>query len=180
MFHVKRPPPEHKREWTADSLYAYGLRFLTYRARSEREVRQRFQQRAAPPDLAEAVLDRLKTGGLIDDRAFAQAWVDSRRRASPRGQRLLQRELSQKGIARDTADAVLEGESHEAAQALAAATKKARALAGEPQAVFLRRLTDFLLRRGFDYEIATACVRQLATGHEADEGDRDEAPRLSP
>jgi regulatory protein len=161
MFHVKRPTADRKREWTAESLYVYGLRFLTYRARSEREIRQRFQQRAAPQELVDGVIERLKAGGLVDDEAFARAWVDSRRRASPRGQRLLQRELAQKGVARDTAEAALDGVSDELSLAEAAAAKKARALASEPEAVFVRRLTDFLLRRGFDFDVTATCVRDL-------------------
>ncbi len=162
MFHVKRPAADRAREWTEDALYAYGLRLLTYRARSEREVRQRFGLRGAPQELVDVVLQRLRAGGLVDDEAFAQAWVDSRRRASPRGQRLLQRELARKGVSREASEAALAGESDELALALAAAAKKARSLAAEPEPVFVRRLTDFLLRRGFDYETTAAVVRQLA------------------
>jgi regulatory protein len=166
MFHVKRRPAERTREWTADSLYAYGLRLLGYRARSEREVRQRFQQRGAPRELIDGAIERLKAGGLVDDEAFAQAWVESRRRASPRGDRMLQRELSQKGVARPTIDTALGDEVDEPALARTAATKKARALAAEPEPVFVRRLTDFLLRRGFAYEVVSAVVRELLSERE--------------
>ena len=162
MFHVKRRPAERVREWTEDALYAYGLRLLTYRARSEREVRDRFQQRGAPPDLADGAVERLKTAGLLDDEAFSQAWVDSRRRASPRGKRLLQRELAQKGVPRAAIDAALTQESDEPALARAAAAKRARALAAEPAPVFVRKLTDFLLRRGFEYGVAAEVVRDFA------------------
>jgi regulatory protein len=163
MFHVKRRPAERRREWDADSLYVYGLRLLTFRARSEREVRQRFQQRGAKLDDADAAVDRLKADGLIDDEAFARAWVESRRRSSPRGERLLQRELSGKGVPRDLASAALEGDSDETALARAAATKKARALAAEPEPAFVRKLTDFLVRRGFEYDVVAGVVRELAS-----------------
>ena len=162
MFHVKH----RERSWDADGLYAYGLRLLSYRARSEREVRQRFQQRGASPELIDGAVARLKDRGLIDDGAFAQAWVDSRRRASPRGDRLLQRELGAKGVARSTIDSVLSADSDAHALALAAATKKARALAAEAEPVFVRRLTDFLLRRGFDWEVVSSVVRELASERE--------------
>jgi len=168
MFHVKRPGRE--REWNADSLYGYGLRLLTYRARSEREVRQRFQQRGAAPDLADAVVERLRHGGLIDDEAFAEAWVDSRRRAAPRGDRLLKQELARKGVARATIDAALGGDADAQALARQAAAKKARALASEPEPVFVRRLTDFLLRRGFEYETVAGVVRELAAEREQASG----------
>jgi regulatory protein len=147
MFHVKRG--ERQREWDADSLYAYGLRLLTYRPRSEREVRQRFGQRGAPAELVDAVVERLREVGLVDDAAFAQAWVDSRRRASPRGDRLLRAELAGKGVARQVvADTLEESGADPLALAKAAAAKKARSL----------------LRRGFDYDVAGQVVRGLALG----------------
>ncbi len=161
MFHVKHRPAERTREWTADSVYAYGLRLLTYRPRSEREIRQRFQRRGVAPELIDGAVERLRAGGLVDDEAFAQAWVESRRRASPRGDRSLQRELSQKGVQRPAIEAALGDESDERALALAAGAKKARALAGEPEPVFVRRLTDFLLRRGFGYDVVSGVVREL-------------------
>lgn len=164
MFHVKHP--ERQRDWDGDSLYAYGLRLLSFRGRSEREMRQRFQQRGAAPDLIETALERLKRGGLVDDEAFAQAWVESRRRASPRGDRLLQRELSQKGVARNTIDAALESDVDEPALARQAAIKKARALASVPEPLFTRRLSEFLVRRGFEYEVVASVVRELAAERE--------------
>jgi len=156
MFHVKHT----RREWTAESLYAYGLRLLTFRARSEQEVTQRFRERGASAELSAEVIERLHAGGLLDDQEFAKAWVESRRRASPRGDRLLQVELVRKGVARPTIEAVLVGDADPTALARAAAAKKARALAREPEPAFVRRLTDFLVRRGFDYDVAAAVVRE--------------------
>jgi regulatory protein len=173
MFHVKHPRAERPREWTESSLYAYGLRLLTYRARAEREVRQRFQQRSAPPDLIDAVVERLRAGGLVDDEAFAEAWIESRRRASPRGDRLLKRELSQKGVQRNVAESALSGESDERGLALAAGAKKARALTAETEPVFVRRLTDFLLRRGFGYDVTAEVVRELVAEREPPNNARE-------
>ena len=167
MFHVKRG--ERQREWDADSLYVYGLRLLTYRPRSEREVRQRFGQRGAPAELVDGVVERLRAAGLVDDAAFAQTWVESRRRASPRGDRLLRSELFGKGIARDVVAETMEGaEADPLALAHAAAAKKARTLAGQPEPAFRRKLMDFLLRRGFDYEVAGRVVRELAQATDPD------------
>jgi regulatory protein len=162
MFHVKHT----KRDWNPDSLYAYGLRLLSYRGRSEREVAQRFRERGAEPDLAALVVERLRAGGLLDDQEFARAWVESRRRASPRGDRLLQQELARKGVARPEIESALSDESEPAALARAAAAKKARSLAGEPPPVFVRRLTDFLLRRGFEYDVVATVVREVAAARD--------------
>jgi regulatory protein len=161
MFHVKRRTDERKREWNADSLYAYGLRLLTFRARSEREMRQRFQVRGAEGALVDATIDRLQAGGFIDDDAFARAWVESRRRAAPRGDRLLRGELARKGVERQVIESALEGEIDAEELAIAAAAKKVRLLAAEPEQAFVRKLTDFLLRRGFNYDVVGPVVRRL-------------------
>jgi len=166
MFHVKRGE-RRQREWDADSLYAYGLRLLTYRPRSEHEVRQRFRERAAPVELVDSAIERLRQAGFIDDEAFAQTWVDSRRRVAPRGDRLLQHELAAKGVPRAAIEAAVASEADPVVLARAAATKKARSLAGEPEPVFVRRLTDFLLRRSFDYETAATVVRELLADRSA-------------
>lgn len=157
MFHVKHS----RREWTPEGLYAYGLRLLSYRARSEREVVDRFRQRGAEADAIASVVDRLRVGGLLDDEEFAHAWVESRRRAAPRGNRLLQQELVRKGVARPHIEAALSEETDTLALARAAASKKARSLADAAEEVFVRRLTDFLLRRGFDYDVVPKVVREL-------------------
>jgi regulatory protein len=108
----------------------------------------------------------LQSGGFIDDQAFAEAWVESRRRASPRGDRLLQHELARKGVARDNIEHALSSEADALELARAAAAKKARVLAGQPEPAFIRKLTDFLLRRGFDYAVVAAVVRELANARE--------------
>lgn len=156
-FHVKRS----ERQWDVDALYAYGLRLLSYRARSEREVRDRFRQHGATPEVIDGAVEQLRASGLLDDEAFAQAWVESRRRASPRGDRLLRYELAQKGVARDVAEAAVSPEADAVRLARAAADKKARALAGEAEPVFVRRLSSFLMRRGFDYDVVAEVVRGL-------------------
>jgi len=83
------------------------------------------------------------------------------RRASLRGDRLLQRALSHKGVQRPIIAAVLEEETDQQALARSAAAKKARALAAEADPVFIPRLTAFLLRRGFDYDVASGVVHEF-------------------
>jgi regulatory protein len=158
MFHVKH----RQRVWTAESLHAYALRLLSYRARSREELLWRFRDRGAPEQLAQEALQRLADAGLVDDEAFARRWVESRRRASPRGDRLLRSELARKGLPRRTIDEAMSSAEDQRASALAAAQKKARALTKETEQVFGRRLTDFLLRRGFEYETVASVVREVA------------------
>jgi regulatory protein len=84
-----------------------AARFLELRSRSVDEVRKHLTAAAFPPPLVEGAIERLLQLGWLDDRAFATAWVESRDRATPRGQVALRRELALKGIDRETMDEVL-------------------------------------------------------------------------
>lgn len=85
--------------------------FLSVRPRSVAETRRRLRHLGYPQELIETVLVRLIEMDYLDDAAFATAWVESRDRARPRGETALRRELSLKGIDRETVTAVLEERS---------------------------------------------------------------------
>jgi len=142
-----------------ERAYASALRLLSYRPRSESEVRRHLTSKKVAPAVIEQVVERLNTARLLDDAAFAQFWVENRETFNPRGRRLLRRELQQKGVDATTIDAALDVD--EAESAYLAAQRKVRALAGLDYNTFRRQLGDYLLRRGFDYETVHATVRRL-------------------
>jgi regulatory protein len=82
--------------------------FLAVRPRSVAETRRRLRHHGYRHDLVDEVVRQLSALGYLDDEAFARAWVESRDRARPRGESALRRELSVKGIDRDTVARVLE------------------------------------------------------------------------
>ena len=90
-----------------------SARFLEVRSRSVAEVRRRLTSAGYRPDLVEGAIERLSELGMLDDDAFARAWVESRDRARPRGERAIRQELALKGVDRATVDLVL-GERREA------------------------------------------------------------------
>jgi len=94
-----------------------AARFLEPRARSVAEVRRRLTGAGYKPDLVEGAIERMLELGMLDDEAFARAWLESRDRARPRGERAIRQELGQKGVDRTTIDLVL-GERREAAAAV--------------------------------------------------------------
>jgi len=85
-----------------------AARFLESRSRSVAEVRRRLTTAGYRVDLVAGAIDRLTELGMLDDEAFARAWVESRDRARPRGERAVREELRVKGVAREIVDAVLE------------------------------------------------------------------------
>ena len=143
-----------------EKAYDRALNYLSYRARSEREIRTYLRRKDVSDDVAEEIMARLRRVGLVDDAAFASLWVRNRQATSPRGERALRQELWQKGIARDVVDEALT-DLDETGQALAAARPRAHRLAGLEAAEFRKKLTDFLLRRGFSYGVARGVVAQV-------------------
>ena len=159
-------------EARGDAMTA-ALRLLSYRLRSETELRQRLARRGTPADLVDGTLKRLRELALVDDAAFARAWVENRDRASPRGQRLLRQELRAKGVDSDASREPLEGVD-EAEAALRAGGRRSASLRGLPYAEFRRRLGGFLRRRGFDYQTIRRTVERQweehAEGRDASSG----------
>ncbi|MFC1913046.1 regulatory protein RecX [Chloroflexota bacterium] len=129
-----------------------AARYLSYRPRSEFELRERLRRRGFTDDSITAVLDKLKEQGLMDDTKFAQFWKDNRETFSPRSQWLTRLELRRKGVAEDiieqTTDAIDDDNS-----AYLLALSKARNLPLSDRQVFRRRLGDYLKRRGFGYGV---------------------------
>jgi regulatory protein len=77
-----------------------AARFLEARARSIGEVRRRLSSAGYRSELIEDAIVRLTELGMLDDAAFARAWLESRDRARPRGERALSEELRIRGVDR--------------------------------------------------------------------------------
>jgi regulatory protein len=84
-----------------------AARFLEARSRSVAEVRRRLTSAGYRADLVEGAIERLLELGMLDDEAFARAWVESRDRARPRGERAIREELRLKGVERASIDLIL-------------------------------------------------------------------------
>lgn len=143
--------------------YREALRLLSYRPRSVYEVRTRLAGRGYDAALVEATIARLQELGLLDDRAFARAWVESRESTRPRGRQALAAELRQKGVSAEVIAGVLDEvlTEDESALALEMARERARSLRGLERPAFFRRLQGFLVRRGFSADVVLQVVRQV-------------------
>jgi regulatory protein len=153
--------------------------YLELRSRSVEELRRRLLRSGFPEPLVERTLERLVEVGILDDRAFATAWVDSRDRSRPRGQTALRRELTLKGIDRETIAAVLAARTEAAAAldedgmggAVGADQLAAERLIARSRAALLRvadprarrnRAYAMLARHGFDPEVCRVVSASLS------------------
>lgn len=137
-----------------------AFRLLSYRPRSEAEMRARLTDKGVPPTVVEKTIERLIVLGFLDDTEFARYWVEVRNQSRPRGKRLLSQELRLKGISKEITRQAITPVSEEDA-AYRAAQRQAIRLNNTEWKIFRRRLGDFLLRRGFDYDVLNKTISCL-------------------
>jgi regulatory protein len=130
---------------------ARAYRLLAIRNRSEAEMRQSLQRAGFDAGCIDEAVSRLRDQGLINDRNFAEEWTRGRMASRPRGRRLIERELRTKGVsAEDATAATSDVDDDEAARTLA--IRRAQALRDVDRQTFIRRLSNYLLARGFSRE----------------------------
>ncbi|MBI3740985.1 MAG: RecX family transcriptional regulator [Chloroflexi bacterium] len=151
-----------EREENFETAYEKALRFLEPRPRSSSEVKQQLFKKKFDAETIARVLARLTDAGLLDDAAFAKYWVENREQFRPRAGRALKFELRRKGVG-DTAIKDAVGEIDESESAYRAGTARARRWRDLEPREFRDKLTAFLIRRGFGYDIAKHAVRRLQT-----------------
>jgi regulatory protein len=151
-----------------------AARFLATRPRTRWELQRRLQRAGATEDVIEATLGRLATLGFVDDVGFARWWAEQRDRHAPRGRRLVETELRQRGIPREVLEKLRGAElaepsldhegvpASEEERARVALERHLRGRALPTDAKSLQRLGMFLVRRGFDPETARRAIRASA------------------
>ena len=150
-----------------------ALLFLSYRSRSESEIRQNLRKHEIPDEIIEQTLQRLRQEGLANDDQFAQAWVENRSTFRPRSRRMMAMELRQKGVTDESVSTALEAVDDEAL-AYEAAQKKVRRLKDLEWIDFRKKLSEFLARRGFSYSVIAPIVTRIWSEVHTDEHHYEE------
>ncbi|MDQ0793596.1 recombination regulator RecX [Streptomyces sp. B1I3] len=155
---------------------AICLRLLTGTPRTRKQLADALRKREIPDEAAEEVLSRFEDVGLIDDAAFADAWVESRHHGRGLARRALVRELRTKGVDSaviDEAVGQLDPEQEEdTARELVA--RKLRSTRGLDRDKRLRRLAGMLARKGYGEGMALRVVRQALEAEGEDTEGLDE------
>lgn len=138
-----------------------SLHFLSYRARSVEEVRKNLEKHEIPAAIIQATLEKLQHAGLLNDHDFARSWVENRNTFRPRGRRVLRMEMRHKGLPESVIETTLDATTDEESLALNAARKHQRKLNGLGWMDFRKKMTGFLGRRGFSYEVLASVTRQV-------------------
>ncbi|MGH3203115.1 MAG: regulatory protein RecX [Streptosporangiaceae bacterium] len=139
------------------------LRLLTITPRTRAQLAQALRRHSIPADAAETVLSRFADVGLIDDAAFARAWVESRHHSRGLSRRSLSAELRRQGVdseeireAVDTLDP-----EQEVATARRLVEQKMAGTRGQPPEVRVRRAAGALARKGYPAGLVFRLIKEV-------------------
>ena len=141
---------------------AYAL--LRQRPRSEHEIRERLKLKGYSEAVVEEIVELLKKAGDIDDTRFATLWVESRMHMNPAGDVVLKHELRSRGVS----DAIIEATLTEKAEkydeyevAFSMAKDRFERFKKLDRQKAMKRVYDFMLRRGFKYDTVRRIIDTL-------------------
>jgi regulatory protein len=151
-------------EETVRKAKAYAYNLLSYRQRTEKELRDKLASKGYNDAVIDTVVSDFVRSGLIDDKAFADAWMQWRTESKPAGKRLIKWELKRKGVAADVVDDTISRlqPEDERISALNAARRRLERLQYKEREAARESIIGFLRRRGFDWEVILDVINTLA------------------
>jgi regulatory protein len=147
-----------------DKILSYG----SLRPRSEKEYKDWLTKHKVPESLHEELFNRLKRLEFLDDKKFAVWWVGQRKEFKSKSKRELVYELKGKGISKDIITEVLSEENlDEISSAKKLLEKKKYLWQGKADFVARKKMSEFLLRHGFGWDV----INKLVKGQNIDDFD---------
>lgn len=140
----------------------YAIKFLSYRSRSKKEMKDRMERKGYDNEVINKTLEWLKKYDLLNDKDFAEEYIKSK--SKKYGRSRIKMELRGKGVDENIINNVLENEldyENEYETALEQAKKKLKVYKGEKREAIYRKLSAYLQRRGFSYDIVSKILKEL-------------------
>ncbi len=164
---MNNPHDEEKEDNEEEELEAarnYLKRLLKYRPRTEQEVWERMEEKDYSPDVIEETVNWGIKGDLIDDRLFAEYFIEDRLENKPKGRSGLYKELLEHGVESDLANDVLDEKvsvEDEQERCRKLAEKRLSSYRGDDVKAKYRKTLGFLQRRGFSKGMAGSILKEL-------------------
>jgi len=152
----------YEEEFSKAKNYVY--RILARRMYTTKEIRDKLVECGYVDKVIQNVIATLEQYGYLNDRTYAEEWIQLRMRAKPKGKMVLRQELARKGIEKSIIEDALDrtfDESKEADMVLDLARQRARLYSGDEPAAARRKLQEFLFRRGFDLETVRDAIQKV-------------------
>ena len=136
-----------------------AMHLLAYRARATGELQGRLRQKGFSQGAIDAAIEKLKGWHYLDDEDFARNWVEQQTTHRPRSRRVMAQDLRSKGIDKVLVEETLARvEIDEVSDAVRASSRKWESWQNLPVDVRNRRLSGFLARRGYGYDVARKVI----------------------
>ncbi|MBI2621917.1 MAG: RecX family transcriptional regulator [Candidatus Levybacteria bacterium] len=146
-----------------DRYYNLSLRFLSYRPRSEKEIKDYLKKKKIDENIQAQIIEKLKSYNFINDEDFVKFWIEQRTKFKHKPIRVIEFELRQKGINRDLINEVLlsfeQTKTVDLESARRLAAKKLDFYRGLDSQKRREKVMSFLLRKGFNYDIVKKVLK---------------------
>src|SRR5262245_46461773 len=153
-----------------ERTFERALNLLSYKPRSLAEMRSRLMEKDwAEEAIVDQVIARLEELGYLNDEQFAANLANSRLTAKPLGRTRLRRDLQRKKLSPETVENALDGayQQQSEEELIERAINKRVRLKGAPATrEEAKKLFDYLIRRGFSYDLVIRKVREAGKGAE--------------
>jgi regulatory protein len=139
------------------------LRLLTAAPRTRSQLAQAMHRGGVPAEAAEAILVRFTDAGLIDDAAFARAWVESRHHSRGLSRRSLSAELRRNGVQNEEIRAAVDAldPEQEVATARRLVERKLASSRGRPAETRARQAASMLARKGYPPGLVFRLIKEV-------------------
>lgn len=144
-----------------ERAFQSAAHFISYRYRSENEVKQNLKRKEFSESVINKTIGKLKEAGLVNDEDFAFHWVEDRTTSKPRSKRMLKYELMQKKVDEEIIHRAIELLPEEGALCLQAAKKRIRQFSNLEKDSFSKKMTTYLLGKGFCYSTVRNVVEKI-------------------
>lgn len=144
----------------------HALNLLSFRQRSEKEIYTALKRKDYEEVYIEKAIEYCKNQKYLDDRAFAEAFIKDKLNINKLGEQRIKYELQKKGVSQAIIDDVLvldRDDQFEAAFQLA--EKKLPSYRNDDKNAVYRKLSGFLQRKGYSFEIVSKVMREILKGY---------------
>jgi regulatory protein len=142
-----------------EKYYAFSLRFLSYRQRSIKEVRESLEKKKASPEVVEKIIALLMEQKFLNDTEFARSWIESRLRSRPKALSILKQELHQKGISREIIEEIIPERKVTDSESIKPLIEKAqRKYAKLDPKERKQKIAAYLGRRGYSWDTIAPAI----------------------
>ncbi|WP_339254027.1 recombination regulator RecX [Sporosarcina sp. FSL W8-0480] len=154
-----------------EKAFNRALHFLSFRMRSEFEVKKKLLDLEYGEAVIMEAIVKLRRLGFLDDQAFSEALLRTQKNASNKGPKAIQQELQKKGVEKELQEQVLESYSEEEQFAVAKrlAEKAAASNRSVAPAQLKQKIQNALARKGFSFGLISSVLEEIDFGREEDE-----------